>query len=448
MSSLNELRVACCFLSLAAVAASVVQSPALPPLAVVPWVIALGLLASRRGPAIQVALSALVSTPASRLAIVAMAAVGLLLLALTNAGFTVIILGWGGAVGMLAAAVLGPSQFREGFINATLAIVVFTGLSGLVEAGLRLPSLASRFGTPQDRARWEQAYDHLERRNLFHLRSRHETLVRATGTRRILAIGDSFTWGDKILTTDSVWPGLLENELSHASPMLPTEVINLSKRGWNTMQEAAALDRLGWQFSPDRVIVQFYANDTELSRDEETGITAQWRTAWEPLRAAPIERSALLWTLKRTLTGRSHGNVYRTFLERASEDSPGWHQMRRALHRMADSARVRGVPIMLVLFPDFVPGTWTPATYPLAPIYRKVAEEARADGFDVLDLTPVYADQGGNWKRWWATAFDSHPSAGAHLVAARAIARHLIGLNWPSSTDAVSRSPIDSIMSP
>jgi hypothetical protein len=44
---------------------------------------------------------------------------------------------------------------------------------------------------------------------------------------------------------------------------------------------------------------------------------------------------------------------------------------------------------------------------------------------DVLDLIPAFAGEGGDWKRWWATPYDSHPNEAAHAVAAAAVARHL-----------------------
>ena len=82
-------------------------------------------------------------------------------------------------------------------------------------------------------------------------------------------------------------------------------------------------------------------------------------------------------------------------------------------------------------FPDFARGNWTPDTYPLAGIYGRVAAEARTDGFDVVDLIPVFAAEGGDWHRWWATEYDGHPSPAAQGVAAHAIADHLRAEGWP-----------------
>ncbi|HEX6105351.1 MAG TPA: SGNH/GDSL hydrolase family protein [Gemmatimonadales bacterium] len=439
MSNLQELRVVSAVLGTAVVVALLPERPTWAPVALVPWLVTTGLLWSRRGSAILSGLVALRSRLAGRMALVAVAILGLFTAVLAGINPAVTVFSWLAAAAVAAAAVLEPSRFREGFADATLATVVFTALCALVEAGLRLPEIAERFETPQARARWERAYDHLELRNPFHMRSRHTTVARVRGTRRILVTGDSYTWGDKILTADSVWPALLEDELLRRSPALPTEVVNLSQRGWNTVQEADALDRIGWQFSPDRLLVQFYANDAGVSRKEQGGAAGQMRMAGEALREAPIARSALLWVLRHRFTSRTGDDLYRFLLESYRDEAPGWLQMQRALHRMADSARARGVPITLVLFPDFPPGSWTPASHPLTPIHRKVADVAAAEGFDVLDITQAYADEGGDWRRWWATAYDRHPSAAADLVAARAIADHLAAVGWPAD-DAPARA--------
>lgn len=443
LSSLNELRIAVGAFGIV-VAAAVLGSPGVLPFALFPWAVAFALLASRAGAVVQVGLRELVSRIAGRMAVVAVVVLVLLAAVVTNVALAVVLFCWIAALSLIASALVRPPRFVEGFANATLAAVALAGLCGVLEAGLRLPVLSRRLGTPQDRARLARASDHLERENTFRMRSRHETIARTPGVRRILGVGDSYTWGDKIQSTDSVWPALLENELSRAGAALPTEVINLSRVGWNTVEEAAALNRLGWQFSPDRVILQFYLNDAEARPDEVPGVRGRLKDAVEPLRGNLIQWSALFWVVKRAFTlssgrlGDFHGlNPVDTF----RDDSPGWHRMRQALREMADSARARGVPITLVLFPDFTPGSWTPATYPYAPIHRKIAQEALAHGFEVLDLTPAYAAQGGNWKRWWVTAYDGHPNPAAQVVAAQAIAEYLHRLGWPSSTGARTTPP-------
>ena len=39
----------------------------------------------------------------------------------------------------------------------------------------------------------------------------------------------------------------------------------------------------------------------------------------------------------------------------------------------------------------------------------------------VLDLTNAFVESGGDWRRWWATPYDSHPNADAHRLAAETL---------------------------
>jgi hypothetical protein len=88
--------------------------------------------------------------------------------------------------------------------------------------------------------------------------------------------------------------------------------------------------------------------------------------------------------------------------------------------------------VTLVLFPAFNPGRTTADSHPLRQVYAKVSRAAQAEGIDVLDLTPAYASAtgDGDWRQWWATPYDRHPNAQAHLLAARSIARHLVERGW------------------
>ncbi len=54
-----------------------------------------------------------------------------------------------------------------------------------------------------------------------------------------------------------------------------------------------------------------------------------------------------------------------------------------------------------------------------------MAGDARSAGMRVLDLTAGFAAEGGDWTKWWAVAYDSHPSATAHAVVARVIDQYL-----------------------
>jgi lysophospholipase L1-like esterase len=303
---------------------------------------------------------------------------------------------------------------------------------------LRIPAVAAQFGLPGERLRQEASYDRLWERNAFGFRSPYEQVARRTGVKRLLALGDSFTWGLLLPSADSAWPARLERQLKDADTS-NMEVINMGRRGWATANEAEFLRRLGWQFDPDLVIVQFFLNDAS-----ESGPNFQFREGHrvvllpEAFAQGYIRSSSLAALVARGVNGLLFGIL---FPETESEDlyaeaSPGWRQMRDALREMGDSARSRSTPILLVLFPALLPGDWTPASYPARNVYSRVAAEAERSGLLTLDLTEAFSKQGGDWTRWWATPYDSHPNAQAHAVVASALAayirdRHLLSKPLP-----------------
>ena len=90
--------------------------------------------------------------------------------------------------------------------------------------------------------------------NSLGIRDKEYPFEKPLGVTRLVAIGDSFTWGYGVNDQD-VYTEVLEN-------LLPkTEVINLGVTGYGIPQEFWYLKRLGVQFNPDIVLLAFFLND-------------------------------------------------------------------------------------------------------------------------------------------------------------------------------------------
>ncbi|MFB3056676.1 MAG: SGNH/GDSL hydrolase family protein, partial [Ignavibacteriaceae bacterium] len=81
----------------------------------------------------------------------------------------------------------------------------------------------------------------------------------ASAERRILALGDSFIWGDGLPEEDLVTVKIdsLLNKQSHQK----VEVINAGISGFNTIDEFQQLVRLTPEYKPDLAMVFFFTND-------------------------------------------------------------------------------------------------------------------------------------------------------------------------------------------
>lgn len=80
--------------------------------------------------------------------------------------------------------------------------------------------------------------------------------AKPAGVRRILVIGDSFTFGEDV-SDEQVYPARLEMLLSGV------EVLNLGVRGYGTDQQYLRLQRMGYDYQPDLVILGVYTLNIE-----------------------------------------------------------------------------------------------------------------------------------------------------------------------------------------
>ena len=88
------------------------------------------------------------------------------------------------------------------------------------------------------------------------LRDREYELAKPAGTRRIVVIGDSHTWGYGV-NNDEIYTEKLESLLAD------TEVVNLGVTAYSLWQEVGYFRRKGLTYEPDILIVGFTQNDVE-----------------------------------------------------------------------------------------------------------------------------------------------------------------------------------------
>ena len=232
------------------------------------------------------------------------------------------------------------------------------------------------------------------------------------GALRVACLGDS-VGGDCSLPADNACAAL-ERVLRAARGGRPTEVLNFSVPGYNTLQQARALELKAAAFAPDVVVVLYVVNDPypDLAISHHLpGKLKFQHLLYNGLRVAA-------WRLLGPTIDPLGGQLTRLY-----ENPRAWDGVVVAgFDRIRAAAATRDLPVAVAVFPLFIEH---PLPEYLA-IYPKVVKEAERHGFIGLNL----AQEAFHDQPLAALVKPSrdliHPNAHAHQLAAEAIARALL----------------------
>jgi len=263
--------------------------------------------------------------------------------------------------------------------------------------------------------------------------------AKPAGEYRVLALGDSFTFALGVRFED-LWVQQLELALgARVGPERSAQVVNAAVAGYNTRQELIVLESDGWSLDPDLVVVAFYWNDL-VGNDEPipdlqtTPRIANAELTWERgereqghlIPAALRDRlrqSVLLY--QATIRAKqvmaafdppagAYATVQRALLE-GDDDTlePYWRATRERLLEITASARRRGVPVVLMLFPM---ENEIKIDFPEMRMAETLREVWAPTGMPFVDLTAAYRES----LRGGANPFlpyDLHPNAHGMKIA-------------------------------
>ena len=106
--------------------------------------------------------------------------------------------------------------------------------------------------------------------------------------------------------------------------------------------------------------------------------------------------------------------------DEAASPQPGLGRTTRGFDDLKAVADREGFETLIVIFPFFRDFD----RYPFVAQHAAIAAEARARGFDVLDLLPTYREA-STTEDLCSPCCDLHPNEAGHAVTAVAIADHL-----------------------
>jgi GDSL-like Lipase/Acylhydrolase family len=237
---------------------------------------------------------------------------------------------------------------------------------------------------------------------------------KASGTFRILVLGDSFTFAGKVALRETLVK-VLEERLQRLDPSRRYEALDLAVPGYNSEQEASALEEMGLRYQPDLVIVAFVLNDALPAGQ----LVPKKARLPEPVRRI-LKRSYLVqfvYSREKQLRSEWKKGTFKGASEvrDLAPGTRGYARVASALRRMNDLTSSRGVPLAVVLWPMFE----RLDAYPFVDQHRLVAETCSRIGVPLIDLLPAFRDH--DTSSLWVAANDHHPNAVAQRLAADAV---------------------------
>ncbi len=258
-------------------------------------------------------------------------------------------------------------------------------------------------------------------------------IERQSGVKRILCIGDSYTFGFQVRDEESF------SEVLRSRYLPGAEVINWGVPGYGTDQQVLLFERDGVQFKPDIVLLGFYTRD--LFRND-----TWFRSYAKPMFEihggqlalvhdqvpSPTELLSLYNSGQKRIAPqglflveyglRTLEKLKRRALDEQSEE---WLVTSAIIRRFQESAQQIGAkPYLLIIPHDEILEKESSATHDTARLLK--AESARI-GMECLDLIPILLQKAAEDPR---PLYKGHLSPWGHEVTAAAIQEHFRRIGW------------------
>lgn len=265
------------------------------------------------------------------------------------------------------------------------------------------------------------------RTNAHGLRDRDRP-AKPPGTKRVLVMGDSYTWGYAV-AEDEAYPQVAERLLRETGrPEI--EVINGGIPDYNSRQERQLLEQLLPIYQPDAVFLAYVVNDAEPSTAMPVPPEETYRHARSWFLTEVAERLNRK-VFRRRILPSAKENVGSNYLDGFEAGSVKWRDSREAIRQMRDLCAAAGIPFTVFMMPDFTQDF--DERYAWGTIHAAVMRWGRELDIPTYDLLDQF--RGQDHQKLWVP-WDGHPNAEAH----RQIAAFLVG-KIDETFSAVSRKP-------
>ena len=267
---------------------------------------------------------------------------------------------------------------------------------------------------------------------------------RTPGTRRVLYLGDSVTFGYRIARWQDTFPFLADSLLA-VRDGVPVETVNLAVEGYSQWQQAIVMQTEGARYRPDVVVLGFVLNDvTEMFHlvrfgGAEEGF--QMRHAASSWIERVLDRSAIAYQVQNITreikAKRRLGEDVRlgaikqqaldveTLMRRPDQANvkTAWDFALADLQKIADHCAAQNIRFVVVAFP-FAVQLDDPEV--LSAPQRVLTNYTRARGIACLDLLPELSRVARSDSTASLFLDEDHLSVEGHRVVAEILADQLI----------------------
>lgn len=270
-----------------------------------------------------------------------------------------------------------------------------------------------------------KTYDQAYKINSCGFRDYEYPQLRMPDTIRILAVGDSCTFGTGLRLEDT-YPKQLEKALNDflKNKSMRAEVINTGVPSYNTVYEYYFIEEVGVKYSPDIIIIGYVYNDSILNYPLTSSKYKFLNNIKDFLRQLYSYEFIVdkIYDLSYAVKGLASNDpaVRRENIEYLYSDGyAGWQKNKEAFIKIRELAARKGIKVIYLIYPKIEKLD----DYPYGFYHQKVKEALSKEQY-VLDLFPYFQDKID--RELWVNNFDSHPNRKANTLISDAIFNYLV----------------------
>lgn len=238
------------------------------------------------------------------------------------------------------------------------------------------------------------------------------------GIFRIVAVGDSFTFGFGVCRLDDIFLMRLEKALNIGSKKY--EVINGSSQG-NTIGEYLWLKNEGVKFSPDLIIVVYFFNDAT-----DTGSNPYISSKLHKESLKNTRRGSFLYNyleyknMRRIISKQTIREYKASYFDKSKMGL--WNECKESILAIKKLAEEQNAKLLFVIFPILFN---LDKNYGFQDIHDIILNFLKENKIAQHSFLPDFIAYKGKAESLWVNIDDAHPNEKAHAIAAKSLYKYL-----------------------